>query len=228
MSRQPTALADCERRAEDVRFARALEFDQRRESEEAAKKRAVAQRCDYQSFHQLVAGARLSPMKKKWAEELARGGKIADISRDSPHVDRRPSFHGGAHTETIAVNRAATPLTASSTPATLDEFHRSWRRLCGDNDARKTAFLLQLPIDSLQKIFKVRLSPLYSFISPSARLTRASLNAFVRLSSACNSFENSFDSCVRTANETKRMMMKSRTPRGFSSRSPRAVDFART
>lgn len=162
MSRQPTALGDCERRA-DVRFARALEFDHRRESEEAAKKRAVAQRCDYQSFHQLVAGARLSPMKKKWTEELARG---EITSRDSPHVDRRPGFHGGAHTETFAVNRAVTPLTASSTPATLDEFHRSWRRLCGDDDARKTAFLLQLPIDSLQKIFKVRLSPLYLFLHP--------------------------------------------------------------
>lgn len=223
MSRQPTALADCERRAQDVRFARALELDHRRESEEAAKKRAVAQRCDYQSFHQLVAGARLSPMKKKWTEELTRGGKIADISRDAPHVDRRPGFHGGA---TIAVNRAATPLTASSTPTTLDEFHRSWRRLCGDDDARKTAFLLQLPIDSLQKIFKVRLSPLYFSI----RVTdaRASLNAFVRLSSACNSFENSFDSCVRTANETKRLMRTFRTPRVFSSRSPLAVDFART
>lgn len=162
MSRQPTALADCERRA-DVRFARALEFDHRRESEESAKKRAVAQRCDYQSFHQLVAGARLSPMKKKWTEELARG---EITSRDSSRVDRRPGFHGGAHTETVAVNRAATPLTASSTPATLDEFHRSWRRLCGDDDALKTAFLLQLPIDSLQKIFKVRLSPLYLFLHP--------------------------------------------------------------
>jgi len=173
MSRQPTALADCDKRAEDLRFARALEFDHRRESEEAAKKRAVAQRCDYQSFHQLVAGARLSPMKKKWTEELARGGKIADISRDSPHVDRRPGFHGGA---TIAVNRAATPLTASSTPTTLDEFHRSWRRLCGDDDGRKTTFLLQLPIDSLQRIFKVRLSPLYFSI----RVTNARVSECIR------------------------------------------------
>jgi len=168
MSRQLTALDDCEKRI-DARFARALELDDRRRAVEAAKKRAVAQRCDYQSFHQLVAGARLSPMKKKWTEELARGGGIGDISPESSHVDLRPGFHGDhVHIETIAVNGAAAPLTASSTPSTLDEFHRSWRRLCGDDDARKTAFLLKLPIDSLQRIFKVRLSSLTATcLSPS-------------------------------------------------------------
>jgi len=133
----------------DVAFARALERDRRCDATERAKRRAVEQRCDYGAFHQLVLGANLSPLERSsWI------GDTTTTTRDSRDVDRRTR----ATPATVAGDargRVNEALTARA-PETMDEFSRAWRRLRGEDEETKCAYLFAIPIEAFEVVFKVR------------------------------------------------------------------------
>jgi hypothetical protein len=142
----------------DTAFARALERDRHRAAVDEAKKRAAEQRCDYEAFRQLVLGANLRPMEKsrtartaplrtrKFDDTLDHGVRTLNIACDRRHARPPEVNFGGSLT-------ASAPCAAR----TADEFARAWRRTCGDDDALKTQFLFDFPLDAFETVFEVEI-----------------------------------------------------------------------
>ena len=135
-------------------FTRALDFDRHRRAVDDAKKRGVAQRCNYDAFHQLVLGANLKPVSgSSWVKDLQSGPTSSHFNR---FCTSRSSAPLSSTTSALAFTRTVALTAATTAPRNLDEFSRAWRRLGGD-DMAKTDFLLEcISIDSFEIIFKVR------------------------------------------------------------------------
>ena len=141
----------------EIAFSRALELDRHRAAVDDAKKRAAEQRCDYQAFRQLVLGANLKPIEKSRTAAATTTSRVFhaaqshDVQISNVAFDlRRPrasEVNGGGS------------LTAPSprAPRTADEFARAWRRTCGTDDALKTQFLFDFPLDAFESVFKVEI-----------------------------------------------------------------------
>ena len=137
-------------------FSRALELDRHRAAVDNAKKRAAEQRCDYDAFRQLVLGANLKPMDKSRTSATtttrvfrgtqSHGAQISNVAFDLRRARASEVNGGGSLT-----------APASRAPRTADEFARAWRRTCGDDDALKTQFLFDFPLDAFESVFKVEI-----------------------------------------------------------------------
>ena len=134
------------RDAVDAAFVRALERDRNREAVDRAKKRAALQRCDYNSFHQLVLGANLRAIPPRDSVSIAR----SDDNRTFQDCDR-----GRVPIDDVPLSSSQTVNVRLTGSHGADEFIRAWRRGCGDDDAKKTELLFSVSANEFERAFKV-------------------------------------------------------------------------
>lgn len=132
------------RDAVDAAFVRALERDRHREAVDGAKKRAALQRCDYNSFHQLVLGADLRAIRPRDPESGAK--------RDENRIVRD---RGRVPVDDIPLSSSRVVNARLTASRSADEFIRVWRRGCGDDDVRKTELIFSVSADEFECAFKV-------------------------------------------------------------------------
>jgi len=121
----------------------AIEDDRKYKEVDCAKKRAVAQRVDYDTFKNMVSVAHLKPLQAPDEVVRVRGApawRFNSMGQDEGNEvnERTIQNYGNVPTEQ---------------PSTSAEFERVWRRCCKTNSERY-AFIKFCSLDTLAKIFK--------------------------------------------------------------------------
>mmetsp|Transcript_6253 Transcript_6253/g.21466 ORF Transcript_6253/g.21466 Transcript_6253/m.21466 type:complete len:249 (+) Transcript_6253:192-938(+) len=123
-------------------LSNAIYDDHLRNAIDAAKKRAVKQGCDYDTFKNMVSVAHLKPLQAK--DERVFDGKM------------QPAWNFKAD-GTLAkdeVHKEFEAVAPTAPPKTPQEFERDWKRNC-PTDADKYRYLRAFPAGLPQEIFKV-------------------------------------------------------------------------
>lgn len=118
--------------------------DWKRKAIDSAKKRAVAQMVDYDTFKNMVLVAHLKPLTSKSEVEDNLQSPGWSVGRDG-----KPAPKAACTSSPIAINFPPQRPTASA------DFSRSWRR-CANADSRY-AYLQQFDAPSIQKLFCVEI-----------------------------------------------------------------------
>jgi hypothetical protein len=149
--------------------ANVLTAEEHRTLVDAAKKRAVAQGCNYAAFRQLVLGAHLKPMQRSWMRELNAPRDVhasyTGFHSISNTRARGEEDHSSSEDDEERVLREVnhsvpTPLTAPSSPTTCDDFMRAWRRLGRDDNTIKLQIMYGIPPERFADVFKVSIGVL--------------------------------------------------------------------
>ncbi|KAL6759894.1 PR46bm [Haematococcus lacustris] len=135
-------------------LSNAMYDDFKRKAVDAAKKRAVAQNVDYESFKNMVAVAHLKPLQAPSATKAAATAPSWSFAPDGTRM--QPG--GLAAAEAVA---AAALLTSRQTqpdlPSTSGDFTRDLRRHCPSPDA-KYSYLKRCGPQLLRSLFRLEIS----------------------------------------------------------------------
>jgi len=113
-------------------LARAVEDERHRAEVDAAKKRAVGQLSDYDTFRNMVSVAHLRPLQAD--DRVDRGAAAAAWSFDGAGravAEAAPGAGGAASTEATAPSGDAGGALPDEPPRNRDEFLAAWRRARG-------------------------------------------------------------------------------------------------
>uniref|UniRef100_A0A7R9V6A5 Uncharacterized protein n=1 Tax=Chlamydomonas euryale TaxID=1486919 RepID=A0A7R9V6A5_9CHLO len=131
-------------------LASAIYDDWKRQVVDEAKKRAVGQNVDYETFKNMVSVAHLRPI-----------GAAKTVKHEAMLPSWRYNDDGTApSSEQQAIAAAAMALRSkepSEPPSTSGDFYREWRRNCPSLDA-KYRYLRLVGPNGLQQLFKVEIS----------------------------------------------------------------------
>lgn len=130
-------------------LANALYDDFKRKAIDEAKKRAVRQNVDYDTFKNMVLVAHLKPIQATQPTKEELGLPSWNFTAD-----------GGRIGETTEASNAVDALSSSfpnKPPSTGADFQRDWRRQCKTTDD-KYRYLKLIPPEQLPAIFKVEIS----------------------------------------------------------------------
>ncbi|CAG9464020.1 unnamed protein product [Pedinophyceae sp. YPF-701] len=147
-----TAARSSYKRLGESELKDAIESDRLRKVQDEAKKRAMSQLCDYDTFKNMVSVAHLDPINAPKTQASAAPAPAKTFAADGTLVPTR----GDA---TAAVPAAALSADQLSAPRTVQEFARDWRRHCSTVTQRVS--YLRLCAGSpggLAGVFKVEVS----------------------------------------------------------------------
>lgn len=125
----------------------ALQDDSKRQAVDAAKKRAVGQHVDYDTFKNMVAVAHLRPLQDP---------SSAQTVSHAPAWRFAPNGLLAKSADSLTLRIATFDPRTSPVPATSDEFIRVWNRQC-PTSADKLRLLSSCGPDHMCKLFKAAL-----------------------------------------------------------------------
>ena len=165
-------------------LANLLAEDKLRAQQDDAKKRAVGQLADYDSFKNMVATAHLTPMDTKEVDALRGFSGKVKAEENAPAwtfgVDKGEDATAAVAGAIAIKAQEALGQVEEGAPATKDEFERGWRARKGDADAR-IAFAASVPDeDAWASLFKVEMSSVLLGEIADAALAAADRGAALR------------------------------------------------
>jgi len=125
----------------------AIYDDFKRKVQDEAKKRAVSQHCDYETFKNMVSVAHLRPLH-------APSNKSTPVGAMAPAWDFNADGTRQKIEQPAVVNVELSSAAPTSAPATSGDFQREWRRNC-QTEEDKYKYLRLCGPDTLRAIFKV-------------------------------------------------------------------------
>eukprot|EP00243_Klebsormidium_subtile_P004574 TRINITY_DN1865_c0_g1_i1.p1 TRINITY_DN1865_c0_g1~~TRINITY_DN1865_c0_g1_i1.p1 ORF type:complete len:402 (+),score=47.99 TRINITY_DN1865_c0_g1_i1:249-1454(+) len=138
-------------------LASAVQDDARRKAVDSAKKRAVSQHVDYETFQAMVSVAHLKPIERdEWFRKPAECSSSpawnfsAEGSLSANALTLNPPVGGYANEDHLSCS--------GNGPKNAEEFQKRWRSLNGSSEHR-LRFLRTIPPEKLLPLFKVEIRP---------------------------------------------------------------------
>ncbi|KAF5833665.1 hypothetical protein DUNSADRAFT_9975 [Dunaliella salina] len=132
-------------------LSNAVYDDFKRKVIDAAKKRAVSQNVDYETFKNMVSVAHLKPLQAPSTVKREPTAPAWQFNADGS----RPSTT--SEEQAAAAARLLSPREAQGPPSTSGDFAREWRRSCPTLDSKYRYLQICSP-PTLRSIFKVEVS----------------------------------------------------------------------